>query len=245
MKYLTLTPKSYYGVTPITREYSILELHFSDFSDSDKKAIQSEARLLATQANSSAANSGLPRDQNAKLCDAYSGIIAEYAVVYFLNSLIPNSAYRPKVTSSINQVDINWNYNNLDISIEVRSSFVKNGISFALYAYNAKKNQMFFDIIGPYYQGDYKPDFESQKDYYFRVLFVGDKNNTIEDIIENDCPFYLIGAIKGKVIIEYNLHKKLSQGEANFKIGNPNGDYYVIPISNIVDAGTISKKTTE
>jgi len=152
-----------------------------------------------------------------------------------LNTLVPNSANRPIVTTSHNQVDITWQFNEEKYSIEVRSSFVKNGIDFALFATKDKTKMSYFDMIGPYYQTKYKIDYESDKDLYFRVLYPGIKKNLYSKLVENNESFYIIGELSNKELKQQGYHKKLSPGEAVSSNGNLAGDYFVSPINSAID----------
>lgn len=235
LKIITKTAENYSGNSNIKRKYGILEFQYSDFDTLTKEIIGSEANILIENANDGAANSGLSRNLETKSDDAFSGIIAEFAVLQFLNTLVPNSANRPIVTTSHNQVDITWQFNEKNYSIEVRSSFVKNGIDFALFATNEKTNMPYFDMLGPYYQTKYKTDYESDKDSYFRVLYPGIKKNIYSKLVKNNESFYIIGELSNKELKQKGYHKKLSPEEAVSSNGNLTGDYFVSPINSVVD----------
>lgn len=77
-------------------------------------------------------------------------MLAEFATVYYLNSLNLGIASRPEVTDLSNQIDVVWEFNkDLSKTVEVRSSFVKNGLDFGLFVIDNSTNQPYFDIIGP------------------------------------------------------------------------------------------------
>ncbi|APZ49750.1 hypothetical protein BW721_08940 [Jeotgalibaca sp. PTS2502] len=181
-----------------------------------------------------AANGGYERSEDIQLKDSFAGILAEFATLDFLNRNYPQSAKRPIVTNIKNQIDIEWDYRNEKVYIEVRSSFVKNGIDFALYAVDNRTGRTFFDIIGPYYQLRYKKDYETTKDLYFRVFFEGDKTRFIDNYISKNAPFYLVGAMSGKDIIMQGIKKTMSSYELNIK-KNHGGDYFTAPIDKILD----------
>ena len=240
MHLLSCTNRNFNGASPISREYLILKVDYSDFNDDEKRKIHDDALTLINYAHSSAANTNITRDGITKENDAYAGILAEFAVTKLLNTIVSNSAYRPNTVSSQNQIDILWNYKNVKYSIEVRSSFVRNGIPFALYAFNYQNNSTYFDIIGPYKQG-YKPEYDSQKDVYARVLFNGAKFNVKNRFINNNEPFYIIGFIDGNKLKNLDFHKTLKEENATFsKSGSVVGDYFVAPINKIIDVGTLS-----
>ncbi|MFT8600894.1 hypothetical protein [Liquorilactobacillus satsumensis] len=221
--------------TSIKRNYAVLKMSFSDFSVNDQNKIKLEANQLAAMANSGAANSGHTRNSMVKKNDAFAGIISEYATMYLLNSLVPNSAIRPPVTNTENQVDVLWHYLNQDLSIEVRSSFVNNGIPFALFAVDSYTGKTYFDVLGSYYQQSYKSHYEPPKDAYSRVLFEGRKYNVYNRfVIQKEC-FYVIGFMDGPTLINTNYHKPLTPNSAFTKHGSLTGSYYVAPMDTITD----------
>lgn len=224
---LTTTPNL------VNRDYVVVEFRFSDFGDDDKEKIKQDAEELSKKANKKGANSGKERTKKVVENDAYAGVLAEFATVYYLNSLNLGIAYRPEVTDLSNQVDVEWKFNEkLSKTIEVRSSFVKHGLDFGLFVIDKSTNQPYFDIIGPYYQKEYKKDYEQKKDLSARVLFEKTKYDVKHRFIENDEPFYLIGFLSGEKLINLNYHKSLTERDATNLVS---GDYYVAPINQIWD----------
>ena len=217
----------------VNRDYVVMEFRFSDFSEGDKEKIKQDAEELSQKANKKGANSGEARPPKVVENDAYAGVLAEFATVYYLNSIGHGTAFRPEVTDLSNQIDVEREFSeNISITIEVRSSFVKNGLDFGLYAINQSTNKPYFDIIGPYYQEGLKNNYEPAKDFYARVLFEDAKYNVKNRFIEKNEPFYLIGFISGKKLIKLDYHKPLTEkDETNLT----NGDYYVAPINEIWD----------
>ena len=217
----------------VERDYVVVEFRFSDFRDDDKEKIKQDAEELSKKANKKGANSGKERTAKVVENDAYAGVLAEFATVYYLNSLKIGNAFRPKVTDLSNQIDVVWEFNkDLSKTVEVRSSFVKNGLDFGLFVIDNSTNQPYFDIIGPYYQKDYKTNYEPVKDLYARVLFEKTKYDVKNRFIEKDEPFYLIGFLSGKKLIELNYHKSLTEKDATNLVS---GDYHVAPINEIWD----------
>ena len=217
----------------VDRDYVVVEFRFSDFSDDDKQKIKQDAEELSKRANKKGANSGKKRSDKVVENDAYTGVLAEFATVYYLKSLNFGIVFRPDVTNLSNQIDIEWQFNEkLSKTIEVRSSFVKNGLNFGLFVIDNRTNQPYFDIIGPYYQKKYKTDYEPMKDLYARVLFEKTKYDVKNRFMEKDEPFYLIGFLSGKKLIELNYHKSLTEKDATNLVS---GDYHVAPINLIWD----------
>lgn len=217
----------------VNRDYVVMEFRFLDFSEGDKEKIKQDAEELSQKANKKSANSGETRPPKVVENDAYAGVLAEFATVYYLNSLDHGTAFRPEVTDLSNQIDVEWEFGeNISITIEVRSSFVTNGLNFGLFAIDESMNKPYFDIIGPYYQEGLKNNYEPVKDFYARVLFEGKKYDVKNRFIEQNEPFYLIGFISGKKLIKLDYHKPLTEkNETNLT----SGDYYVAPINEIWD----------
>lgn len=217
----------------VNRDYVVMEFRFSDFSEGDKEKIKQDAEELSQKANKKGANSGKTRPSKVVENDAYAGVLAEFATVYYLNSLDLGTAFRPKVTDLSNQIDILWEFSeDLSKTIEVRSSFVKNGLDFGLFVIDKLTEQPYFDIIGPYYQEGLKNNYEPVKNLYARVLFEGKKYNVKNRFIEKDEPFYLIGFISGEELIGLDYHKTLTDKDETNLVS---GDYYAAPINKIWD----------
>lgn len=237
MRLVPFYPNNEYRI--IQRKYVVAEFRFSDFLENDREKLKQEAAFLSNNVNNRAANSGDRRSSENLLNDAIAGLLAEYATMYLINLCDLGNAFRPKSDSSYDQIDIIWEQEHATYTIEVRSSFVRNGIDFALYAVDKNTKLPYFDILGPYYQDSYKPTYEEIRDFYSRVLFKGDNKNVMDRFINNDEEFYLIGFYPGKAMITLDYHKKLFPGSAFTKAGNLSGDYYVSPIVNIMDIDTV------
>ncbi|WP_195936313.1 hypothetical protein [Lactococcus lactis] len=235
MNYRTINPTS----NGVQRVYVICEFRFSDFDVQTQKTIIRDAEALASNANNGAANSGDVRDQMTKLNDAYAGILAEFATLDFLNQIIPNSATRPAVNNTANQIDLLWNYLGHSLTLEVRSSFVNKGLRFGLFNVERCTQKTYFDVLGPYYQQSYKTQYEPPKDAYVRVLFEGRKYDVKNRFITKDEPFYLIGFMDGQKLINMNYHKPLTKNSTFTKHGSLTGDYYVAPINLISDIAKV------
>lgn len=243
MDFITYTAKDYTGFTNLERDYTITKINYSDFKDFEKQEIINEANTLYFGTNSKGANTGIRRSNMTKWNDCVSGILAEFAVNKFLNIFLKDSvAHRPKIKSIENQVDIELNCKNKTYTIEVRSSFVNNGIPFALYSINSSsnnleyKNNTYFDVLGPYRQKSYKINFEEVKDLFFRVLFNGRKYDVENRFINNNEDLYIIGGMWGNDIVDLNYKKTLTAKDA---VNILPGDYYVAPINNILDTNNL------
>lgn len=216
--------------------YFIFKCFFSDFSSTEKKIIEMDTINLITNSSFKSANSGSIRELHIKNLDVYTGIIAEVITKKMFNEVFNINAIRPEVKETKNQIDIILNTINKDYTVEVRSSMVRNGIEFALFA--GKHGIPYFDIIGPYCQIGYKKNFESVKDIYMRVLFdtkgFNSHNNIYNEILESKLPFYIIGGVSGKNIQQANKTKTMN----NTYVKNP-GIYYYLGIDEIFDCNDL------
>ena len=117
---------------------------------------------LANKVNPGAANDSVRRRDSARILNnCVAGVLSEYLWQRYLNrerEVVAVTTFE----SASNQVDLKILAN--DKKIEVRSSFPRNGIEFALCSSTHQ-----FDVIGMY-SNRYKPG-EIQKDYYLRALF--------------------------------------------------------------------------
>lgn len=83
--------------------------------------------------------------------------MVEFATTKFFNEFLNNNwnAHSPLVTTTHDQIDISLNYKELNYKVEVRSSFIQNSITFALYMlHNSRtyKGKTYFDVLGTYRQ---------------------------------------------------------------------------------------------
>ena len=239
--------------------YTILEFRWSDFSESEKKEIYKEADILYQKASKIGANTGLARLPEKKYIDSLCGVMAEFATTKFFNDFLNNNwnAHRPIVTTVHNQVDISLNHKQTNYKVEVRSSFVQNGIAFALYGIHSTgkyKDKTYFDVLGTYKQPKNKEDFESVKDLFMRVLFdiSSESSDTFKEdksfykdrkyfkdkYINRNEPFYIIGGMSGKKIMKEEYTKPLSVRDLSQYTSLEDiqeGEYNVAEISKIND----------
>lgn len=250
----------YSGYSRVDRkQYTILEFSWSDFSKTEQDTIYKEADILYNKADETGANTGLPRDPEKKYIDSLSGVIAEFATTKFFNEYLNDkwNAKRPIVTTTHNQVDIALTYKDTNFKVEVRSSFVQNGIEFALYSTN-REGLTYFDVLGTYKQTVHKKDFESVKDLFMRVLFdingessdrfkedrkfYINRKHFINKYINKDEPFYIIGGMSGEAIERENYTKNLSSKDLSEYISDiTEGEYHVSQISKISDIKKLSE----
>jgi len=193
---------------------------------------------LSKQVNPGAANdANLERDYNRILVNSVSGVIAEYLWKVFLNlTSIENIVSETIMLDKTNQIDLITIKD--ESTIEVRSSFPRNGLLFAIC-----DPQHQFDIIGPYSNG-YKPN-EIQKNFYARTLFPFDYNEFNKRITENNFCVYLTGGATWKMFQDTNITLKKSfipEDEISIERLNTKSEYLVIPFSAALDTIELFKK---
>lgn len=195
------------------------------------KEVYSYAQKIVPNLNIGQANSSEKRSLNIVEIDNLSGIIAEYACYEVLKWRYgKKSVFKPGNNSSYNQVDLEL-YNGK--TIEVRSSCVRNGIDFAIFAQNRNiKNEQYFDVIGPYSNGYKKV--ELWKDYYMRVLYECDKRNFMDLLKKPIVRLYITGGVAKKMMGDPNYYqiKHLTPAGGQVKIES---DYRVIPLAKSLD----------
>ncbi len=191
------------------------------------KAAEIEAKLNAGQANSSKV-----RDEQTIKIDNLSGLIAEHACRTFLETILGNGVLEETSSETArNQIDIVLAKSKK--TIEVRSSCVRNGIEFALFAKPKRDGEeQYFDILGPYSNG-YKPG-EIEKDFYMRVLYEGDKKNFLTLLEEPVLTLYITGGATRAMMDDKSIYqvKHLIPAGGQVEIES---DYRVIPLGKSLD----------
>lgn len=199
-----------------------------------EKAGEIEGKLNAGQANSSE-----KRDALTIKIDNLSGLIAEYACDEILRMYIgKEKIVKPTSENSKNQIDIALDQGKK--TIEVRSSCVKNGIDFALFAKPAPGAQkQYFDVIGPY-SNQYKPG-ECEKDYYMRVLYCCEKKNFLKLLEQPTIRLYITGGATKEMMNDKNVyqikHLVPAGGEVDIE-----SDYRVVPLGKSLDFADFIEK---
>lgn len=191
---------------------------------------KAQLNKISGKLNPHSANGAVIRSDTDAYTDNYIGLIAEYACYDILKDVFGETkVIKPSSQSSNNQVDIKLANNK---RIEVRSSCVRNGISFAIY--NLDKNgQQYIDVIGPYFNESYK-QFEEIKDYYMRVIFEGETSSIYSKIINGeDVQLYITGGVT-KHMLSKNGKNKYMVATGDSRIKNK-GTYKVIPLSESLD----------
>ena len=165
---LSIECKDHFGTTKRKKPFQIVVFSFDYKNDpQDKSLLDSliaKGVALADKVNPGAANDGGRKREYERIKNnCVAGIIAEYCWKQYLNDdglviRVDETAFK----DASNQIDLR--IIKVNKSIEVRSSFPRNGVPFAL-CHPEKE----FDVIGPY-ANEYKPG-EIKKDFYVRTLF--------------------------------------------------------------------------
>jgi hypothetical protein len=156
---------------------------------------------LAKQVNSAAANmSSNTRTSERIINNSVAGILAEYCWKKFINTRAnDNIVDYTEFNRAATQIDLKTLKSNK--LIEVRSSFPRNGLEFAIC------HPVFeFDILGPY-SNQVKPA-EIQKDFYTRTLFHIPKGKTFMELLTGEnFKVYLTGGATWEMMIDNNVSK--------------------------------------
>jgi len=182
---------------------------------------------LADKVNNAAANdSAISRPPERVILDSFGGVLAEKSWENYINSIFGNIASPTPFTSASNQIDIQLKNGEL---IEVRSSFPRNGVRFALCSdrYN-------FRNIGPY--SNSVKSKEIQKHIYAAVLF--DTKKT--DLLETDAiDFSLVGGSTWQMMLSLGYDTNLNaRNEENLLPGT----YKVIGFKDALDVEQIENE---
>jgi len=219
--------------------FTVVEYIFNYFDSNDKKFIDEcikEGKKLSIKVNPNAANlSSTSRTSTKVFINSVAGILAEKTWLHFL-SQIKIDAISTIYDNPKNQIDIYLT--ELKKTIEIRSSFPRNGVEFALCH---PKYQ--FDIIGPY-KNDYKSN-EFKKDYYGRVLYPFSVYSFWKTLKSNNLKVYLTGGATWKMMGDNNISIKkdlIPEDIYNIELVNKKSQYLVIPFSKALDMQDMTKE---
>lgn len=180
-------------------EVVVYELNYSSEDKDLMDLLRTKAEELARQVNPGAANNSMhERSPERILADCIAGVVSEYFWKLYLNSE-ENVVSETEFDDASRQIDLKVISNNK--KIEVRSSFPRNGIEFAICHPSYE-----FDVIGPY-SNNYKPG-EIQKDYYVRTLFhLYNPTDIISMISADSFKVYLTGGATWDMMIDTDYSK--------------------------------------
>lgn len=173
----------------IKRVYKIIRSSFKNKIESALKFYE-KAWNLAKQVNPHKANDSIsPRDKQRLILDALGGILAEYGWYYYIKRNFGDIVDFTEFKSSFGQIDLLLNNGK---TIEVRSSFPRNGIKFAI----CNERYNFKNICK--YDNLYKPN-EPDKDFFACVLFETQKDKMFD---VDEIVFYLVGGSTRKMMLD-------------------------------------------
>lgn len=198
--------------------------------------IIAEGRTLAEQVNPAAANDATIRRTNARLLNnSVAGLLAEYCWKSHLNDSAGQEVVRETEFQAANgQIDLQ--VINSGARIEVRSSFPRNGIQFAICS---QWHQ--FDILGPYVNA-VKPG-EVAKEYYVRTLYHVRKGESFMDLVVQDGfrAFITGGATWGMMTNpDIYINKDLKPEDVIANHAAEFSQYRVVPFSRALDTPQIT-----
>lgn len=218
-------------------EVVVYELNYSSEDKDLMDLLRTKAEELARQVNPGAANNSMhERSPERILADCIAGVVSVYFWKLYLNSE-ENVVSETEFDDASRQIDLKVISNNK--KIEVRSSFPRNGIEFAICHPSYE-----FDVIGPY-SNNYKPG-EIQKDYYVRTLFhLYNPTDIISMISADSFKVYLTGGATWDMMIDndYSKNKTLLP---DFGLGViQKASYRVVPFSKSKDTREIKRVIIE
>lgn len=220
--------------TKMARPFNVVKYTFNYQSDNtDKELIDSlieEGTRLADLVNPGAANdANLKRSYDRILSNCIAGIISEYLWKKYLNQG-KEIVRTTEMEDASTQIDLAIISNNK--KIEVRSSFPRNGIPFAVCNCSYQ-----FDIIGPYSNG-YKPG-EIQKDYYIRVLFHLQRPiDLLSKVKQDGFEAYLTGGATWQMMSNPQVATEkcfIPEDEVSIDRMASRSNYRVVPFSRALD----------
>lgn len=221
------------------KPFNLIKIVFDYISDKNDKVcldgLFQKGIDLAAKVNAGAANNAVIfRHQYRIKNNCIAGILSEYSWKIYLN-LDKEIVSETTIENVNNQIDLEILSNSK--KIEVRSSFPRNGIEFAIChpVYQ-------FDIIGPYIN-NYKPK-EIQKDFYVRALFPFDSSLIVEKIKQDGLIFYLTGGATWAMMADSSISiikDFIPDGEIDLMKLSTRSSYRVVPFSNSLDTLEISE----
>lgn len=202
-------------------------------SKADKELIKKlldQASALANQvAKNSANDASYVRLEERLIRNALAGLLSERAWCLAVNKLTKKETLFPTpFVSSYDQIDL---VSDEGKTIEVRSSFPRRGLVFALC-----NPEYEFDVIGPY-TNDYK-SYEVSKDIYVRTLFPFDETELLNKLEEDGIQMYLTGGATKEMFenpAKFSQKSMTAMGDISLDRIRTTSNYKVIPFSKALD----------
>lgn len=205
----------------INRNMVLVRCEFLN-NHSGAQAIRDKALALAKAVNPRAANASVnQRDTERLIIDGLGGVLAEHGWYYYIRQVFGPVVEFTDFTEAHNQIDLLLNNGK---SIEVRSSFPRNGAKFAVCSERFNfKNICKYDNI-------YKPS-ETDKDFFSAVLFETPKDQMLE---VDKVVFYLVGGSTKAMMMDKNIaivDNLIAEGDTTSQRTN----YLVIKLKDALD----------
>lgn len=205
----------------INRNMVLVRCEFLN-NHSGAQAIRDKALALARAVNPRAANASVSqRDTERLIIDGLGGVLAEHGWYYYIRKVFGPVVEFTDFTEAHNQIDLLLDNGK---SIEVRSSFPRNGAKFAVCSERFNfKNICKYDNI-------YKPS-ESDKDFFSAVLFETPKDQMLE---VDKVVFYLVGGSTKAMMMDENIaivDNLIAEGDTTSQRTN----YLVIKLKDALD----------
>jgi len=214
-----------------TAPFTVVRYTLNYNLEEDRSVIDSiikEAELLSKRVNTGRANNSTNvRVVTTIRANCYAGVFSEYFWKLFLNENGNDVVKTTHFSEAATQIDLEVVKNGK--KIEVRSSFPRNGISFAICHPKYE-----FDILGPYHNA-YKPA-EIQKDFYVRTFFELKFPSEIIQKVKSDLfEIYLVGGATWDMMWDNQISKnKDLVPEDSFSVQEKT-TYRVVPLSKALD----------
>ena len=226
--------------TPFWLVQFVFNFQTEKFDRSILKKIEEEGQRLANVVNEKAANdSQNKRPHERKLSNAIAGVLAEYCWKTFLNTVSLDIITKE---TPFNRADDQIDLETLTTkkTIEVRSSFPRNGIDFAICHHDHE-----FDILGPY-TNNYKPN-EIQKDFYLRTLYhTQSPTDFLKEFKKDGFVTTLTGGATWDMMADDDIAiVKALIPEDDISDFEVKSNYRVIPFSRALDCAEIYKAIKE
>ncbi len=205
----------------VDRVYTIVKCTFDNTHHKAKEFVQ-KAIDLAQRVNPHKANDSLnTRTPNRLLLDCFAGVLSENGWYYYIQRNFGDIVSFTEFKEGDNQIDLLLDNNK---TIEVRSSFPRNGISFAI----CNERYNFKNICK--YDNLYKES-EKDKDFFACVLFQTAKEHIFK---AKEVVFYLIGGSTRTMMNDQSLYKEMDL-VAEGDVASIKTRYRVIPIYKALD----------
>lgn len=200
------------------------------------KGMLTQAETLASQVTKNSANdASFVRSKDRLVRNALAGLLSESAWRLAVNGLTKKETLSStNFTHTYKQIDLVTDDNK---TIEVRSSFPRKGLAFALCNPTYE-----FDVIGPYVN-DYKPG-EISKNLYVRTLFPFEESELLERIRGKGIQMFLTGGATHEMFNDSSLSIEKSMTSMEDVLLNqvgPASKYKVIPFSRALDTFEIAE----